>query len=87
MREELLAIIEKNSRIDLWCVFSINAVWTTSKDDSLRLHFFDFFEISFVGVNFTVNVALSDASCDQLIVLTSEIENYNLFVLHKFSSY
>ena len=35
-----------------------------------------------VGIYFTVNITFSDASCNQLIVLTAEINDDYFFLIH-----
>ena len=59
------------------CIRFIAAVWTAGKDNSLRIHFFNLCNICLVRIDFAIYVAFSDASRNQLIVLTAKIDDNN----------
>ncbi len=63
----------KNSRITFWGFLQIHTIWTTRKNNSSWVHFFDFFEICFIGMNFTVYSQITYTARNQLIVLAAKI--------------
>ena len=60
----------------------IDAVGASRKDNAFRGELFYLVERCFEGAHLAVNSALSDASCDQLVILSAEIEDDDKFVLH-----
>ena len=68
----------------LLLVYTIRA---SGENDSLRIHFPDLFQSQCVWMNLTVNIAFSDSSGNQLVILTTEIQNNNHFSYHGYSSY
>ena len=60
----------------------ISAVGPTGKNDPLRVFGLDLCKISAIGINFAIHVALADAACDQLVILTAKIQNNDSFLLH-----
>ena len=68
-------------------ILLIYTVGTSGKNDSLRIHFPDLIQSQCVWMNLTVNIAFSDSSGNQLVILTTEIQNNNHFSFHGYSSY
>ena len=64
-------------------VFGIHAGWSAGKDQPSRLERGDIPGASVVAENAGINVALADATRDDLRVLGTEIENDNLIVHRK----
>ena len=62
--------------------FLIDAVRSAGEDDPLRVHFFDLIQRSPVGIDLAVHLAFPDAPCDQLIILTAEINDDHFFLLN-----
>ena len=67
-------------------ILFVHAVRTTSKDDTLRLQFLNFFQCFVVWIYFAVYMIFTNAACNQLIILTAEIDNNNKFLVFHSSS-
>ena len=77
----------KNFRIDMRRAFSVDAVWSAGKNNADWMHLFYPRNCYFIiGVDFTVYVAFAYTPCNQLIILSAEIDNQNRFVVHKGAS-
>ena len=66
-----------------WRIFQINTVWSTCKNNSFWINSFDFFNICFIRIDFAVHVTFAHTSCNQLIILSSEIKYNNGFSLQE----
>ena len=67
--------------------FVINAVGTACKDNSLGGNILDFLNINSIRQNFSVNITFTHSACNQLIILTAEVEyNYGFLITHILSS-
>ena len=63
-------------------IFQIDAVGAAGEDDALGVLRLDDRQVSFVGIDFTVDIVLADTARDQLIVLAAEIQHDDSFMLH-----
>ena len=63
--------------------FLITAAGTAGENDSLGIHGFNLSQICFIGIDFTINIAFSHTSGNQLVVLTAEIKNHNHLSFHR----
>ena len=52
---------------------------TACEDNTFWVNVFDFLNINGVRKNFAIHIALTNSSCNQLIVLTAEIKNNDSF--------
>ena len=78
----------EQSRITLRGLFLVNAVRTAGKDDADRIERLDLLNRGLIGLDLTVNIMFADASCNQLIVLTAEVEHQNkLMIFHRQSPF
>ncbi len=64
---------------DLRRIVFIDAARTTGEDDALGLKFFDFSNGFVIRVYFTVYVVFTDAPCNELVILTTKIDNDDEF--------
>ena len=64
----------------------ITTVRSSGQNDPLRVHFLNLFKIRPVGIYLTINIAFSDTSCNQLVILTAKVNDNYLFLIHKPSS-
>src|SRR5690606_12758882 len=71
----------KNRFIDRKSVFIVNRIRAARENDSRSVHIFDFFSCDSMWMKLTINTNFTDAASDQLIVLTSEIQNDDFFLL------
>jgi hypothetical protein len=75
------------SRIALRGVFFVNAVGASGEHDAFDIpQCLDFLQCHFIGMQFGVNAEFANPSCDQLIVLGSEIQHDD-FVCHYLPSF
>lgn len=68
-----------SSSIDLRRIIFIDAARTTGKDDALGLKFFNLCNCFVIRVYFTVYVVFTDAPCNELVILTTKIDNDDEF--------
>ncbi len=64
---------------DLRRIIFIDAARTTGKDDALGLKFFNLCNCFVIRVYFTVYVVFTDAPCNELVILTTKIDNDDEF--------
>ena len=63
--------------------FFVYAVRTACENYTHWVQFFDFSNRFIIRIHFTVNVVFTNATCNQLIILTAKIDNDNkLFLVH-----
>ena len=75
----------KNLFLNFWRVFFIHAVRTACEDDTLRFQFLNFFQRFVVWIYFAVYVIFTNTARDQLIILTTKVNNnYKFLVFHAF---
>ena len=58
-------------------IIAVYAVRAACKNNAFGISFTDFLQAHGVGVNLAVNVAFSDSSGNQLIILSAEVQNYH----------
>ena len=63
-------------------IFQIDAVGAAGEDDALGVLRLDDRQVSFVGIDFTVDIVLADTARDQLIVLAAKVQHDDSFMLH-----
>ena len=93
LRHELAAIADaedgnaqrKDCRIHVRCAFIIDAVRPTGEDNTGRVERADFLHSGRIGLQLAVDVLLSHAAGNELVVLSAEVQNQD-FLLHRFSS-
>ena len=91
VRHELTSVADTEDRYadteyllrDMGRAWIVNTVGTACENDSGRVHSLDLAYWRVKSLDLAVYAALSDSSCDELIVLTSEIEDYTKLVRHK----
>ena len=67
-------------------ILFIAAARTARQDNALGVHVLDLLQIGLIGIDFAVHVAFADASCNKLIVLSTEINDQHLLlgnIFHK----
>ncbi len=69
--------------VDTRCAVCIYAVGTARKDDAYRRQLFYLLNGDGMRIHLAIDVVLSYASCDKLIVLTAKVNYQHLFVVHK----
>ena len=62
--------------------FLINTAGTTGENNTDGREFPDLLQGHIVGMDFTVHIAFPHSACDELIVLTAEIQNKDLLIFH-----
>ena len=90
MHHELAAVADAknrhtpsiNFRVNGRRIGQIGAVGAAREDNTLGIFGFDFGEVRAVRIDLAVNVALTHAARNQLIVLAAEVKNNNGFLLH-----
>ena len=68
--------------VALGSILVSNGAGTACKDDSLGVHLLDLLDRHIVRMNLTVYVQFSYSSCDELVVLTSEVKYKDHFFFH-----
>ena len=63
-------------------IFQIDAVGAAGEDDALGVLRLDDRQVSFIGIDFTVDIVLADTARDQLIVLAAKVQHDDSFMLH-----
>ena len=96
VRHELAAVADaehrnaevEQSRVALRRGLLVNAVRAAGEDDADRVHGLDFFNRGLVRLYLTEYIMFADAACDQLIILTTEIQHKNeLMIFHRQSPF
>ena len=64
-------------------IVCIDAVGPSCQDDSLRVHGQDLSRRLCIGMDLAINVAFSDSSRDQLLVLSAKVQDYDQFSVHR----
>ena len=72
----------KDLRVDRGRILQINTVGATGEDDALGVLCLDDRQISFIGIDLTVDIVLADTARDQLVVLAAKVQHDNSFMLH-----
>ena len=62
--------------------FLINTAGTTGENNTDGREFPDLLQGHIVGMDFTIHIAFPHSACDELIVLTAEIQNKDLLIFH-----
>ena len=62
--------------------FQVDTVRSSGQDDALRIHFPDLIQRGLVGTDLAIDLAFPHPPCDQLVVLTAEIDDDNFLLLN-----
>lgn len=72
----------KDFRRVIGCARRIDAVGTTSKNNSDGVQRFQLLQRSGIGLYFTIDIALTNTARNQLVILPAKVQDNNKFMLH-----
>ena len=65
-----------------WRAIFITAVRTTRKDNSFRVHGLNLRQVCLVRIDLTIYITFTDTARNQLVVLTTEVNDNNFLLIH-----
>ena len=70
-------------RVNRGRIRQIGTVGAACKDDALGILGLDFCKVGAVRIDLAIYVTFTDTACNQLVILTTEIQNDDGFLLHE----